>query len=220
MANMYIQIKKILFIFIILFCINFCFAGTNMFITDESKSTIIIGNIVNSIDGKTGDINFFPNLRRYPVGASTFKAPGTNPATYTNIGLDGAWKFANGLQENISFTIAIPDSLYIGSPISIRLGCGCVSTTGNFQFKMTYSYVETGESINNITSDEILYSTTNVSTTSYGYSYANFNLIPPTINDKYMQVIITRLGNIDTCNADVYVIGLSLLYYVNRFGDQ
>lgn len=157
------------------------------------------------------------NILQFSAGV--LKAPGVNPASFENLGLGGIYKFAKGNDEVIIGDIAILPEIDISTTICIRVGIASPDTTGDAIFKLEYLYRAIDEDISSSTPDDTLYSTTTVSSTSYGYKYATFNLQAPTISDKYFSYRLTRIASIDTVTNEVYVKGLSLIYYSNKLGE-
>lgn len=211
-----------IYIIIFIFSISVYLFSTEFYSCNLSFDTLVNYFVKKSGDTMSGKLLFSGDGRTqkiYQVPAGVLKGPGVNPATYTNIGLNGSYKFSDNLQESVTAAIAIPFELDISSSIAVRIGFGAINNTGNVIFQLKYRWVSSNESINDTTPDEILYSTTTVSSTAYGYTYANFNLQNPISNDKFIQLYITRLGDQDTTNSDVYVVGLSMLYYINRLGE-
>jgi len=213
------QILKLVFILFV--CENLLFATTRGHNGDEYFGDVSNNNYASFVypEYKMA-LNGDAKVRKiFQVSSGVLKAPLTNPATYTSIGLNGSYKFADNLDENVSCAIAIPFELDTSSAPCLRVGFGCSATSGNVIFKIKYLYVGSNESINNTTPDETLYSTTTVSGVSYGYTYAEFCLSQISENDKFVEIVVERLGSQDTCNDDVYVIGLSLIYLSNKLGN-
>jgi hypothetical protein len=219
--NIYYKILFCLLFFVSLFIIK-----QNIFATTcgHNKSDVFGAYPDNyiSVDCPSNKLYLIGNSRVQKIQqlpASALKAPSTNPAEYTELGLNGAFKFKKASDEIASCAIAIPFQLDKSTTPSIRIGFCSQDTSGSAIIKLEYLYRGLNEDISSVSADEVLYSTTTVSATSYGYVYANFTLLPPASTDKIIQMRITRMASLDTVTNDIFVIGLSLVYYINKLGE-
>jgi len=157
--------------------------------------------------------------RIYQMSSGTLKAPGVNPATYTDLGLNGAYKFSKGVNEVVGGAIALPFEMDRSTCAYVRIGIASPDTTGNVIFKFEYKYSSLDEDVSSTTPEEVLYTTTTVSGSAYGYFYANNLITCPSSTDKIIQFRITRMGTTDTSASECYVVGISLVYYLNKLGE-
>ena len=162
---------------------------------------------------------FFGNDSNYrdsiALVASGLKAPGSNPATYVDYGLNGAYSFSGNLDEVVSGAIGIPAGIDISSTTSLRIAFATPATTGTVIFKIEYSFFTQGDNTNTTTPEGIIYSTTTITTSASAYNRIEVNLTGLQQNDSIFIIKITRMGSADTVNDAVYLFGIRLFFYRN-----
>lgn len=213
--------NKIIFIILFLLLIN-----NNIYsLTCGQNQDEILGDYKNNnhlnINYDDSQLYFNGNSKYLvyrQLSAGILKAHGLTPATYEDYGINGAYKFAKNQNQSISCAIAIPSNLDRTVTASVRIGFSSQAVTGDVKFKIDYNYISLDEDVSTTNIENTITTTANVSAIKGGYNYAFFNLVNPSLNDKILVIRITRMSNEDTIDNDIYIIGISKLYYANKLG--
>lgn len=164
--------------------------------------------------------NFDTNYVEYlQLSAGVLKGHGLDPAAYVNYGINGAYKYVKAKNESSSFAVAIPSNYDRLSPSNnLRIGFSSNDIAGYVKFRITYRFFSLNEDVSTENAEFQVDVTGNVSAVSGGYNYAYINLQKPSDSDKIIMFDIQRMSSEDTVVNDIYVIGISLVYYANKLG--
>lgn len=152
------------------------------------------------------------------LSAGILKGHGLAPAEYVDYGLNGAYKFVKTKDENISFAVAYPSNYDRTVTSNIRIGFSTSATTGEVKFQINYSHYGLNDDVSTSNAEHTITVTANASATGGGYAYAYADIVNPDSNDKMIIFEIKRLASQDTVLTDVYVTGVSIIYYANKLG--
>lgn len=162
-------------------------------------------------------------VRRFiQIPAGGAKAPGLKPATFTSLGLNGAWDFSGVVNNQVSMAFAIPlETDYSGS-MEFRIGWSTSAMAGDVVWQVEYLWLSLDDNSNSTTPDATVTDTVTASTTAYGYNTASMTINAPAATDRIAQVKLTRLATDagDTVTADAYFIGAVIEFTQNELGNS
>jgi len=157
--------------------------------------------------------------------AAGIRAPGTKPATYVDLGLNGAWEFSDGTDDTVGVFIYVPHEIDIAVQPCIRIKWSSpTADPGNDSkqavWQVEYLWVALNEAVDGA-AQETLSVTTSASIVANGLIKSCVTLVAPSVDDIGLVVRIKRLGadGADTLGDVAHVSGFNLHYISNKLGE-
>jgi len=158
------------------------------------------------------------------MSAGGLKAPGTKPATYVTLGLDGAWEFSDNTDDTVGANIRLPGRMDLTvAPCAKIKWSSPTADPGNNSRRCVWQieslWIAEDESTIGA-AQETLKTTTTASTVANGLVSSCINLCLPEAGDIGLIVRIKRLGAdpADTLGDVVHGLGFCLHFTRDKMG--
>ena len=79
------------------------------------------------------------------IGANGIQAPGAKPADLVQHGCSISWEFSDNLEEEIQFTVRIPQRMNFSLPVTLDIGWSSPATDKMCNWNLTYSLTQLDE---------------------------------------------------------------------------
>lgn len=184
-----------------------------------------IGDSSNYAEFKTdGELNLHGTsrvLRQAQISLGAIQAPGTNPPTLVEYGLNGAYSYSATVAQTSSTVIELSFDMDKTVAPKLIVAWASSETTGICRWKLEYLYRASGEDISTTTPDGIIYIDASPNNTvANGMVITEFTLTTPDSSDIGLWLRLTRDASHvnDTMNGLAKTIGGSLWYVSNKLG--
>lgn len=159
-----------------------------------------IGDPTNYTEIKTdGEINLHGTARVYKqiwIQAEAIRAPGSNPAAFADLGISGAWQFADNLVKVVICKLPLTTDIDTSEDAYIYLGWSSPTISEVCRWQVEYLVRTLNEDLS-AAADDTLTQDENSSATANGLTIASFTL-PATAwssADNCLLLRISRMGN-------------------------
>jgi len=202
-------------------------AGTNAY--QDSSGNLLFGTAANyaqiSGDGTFSLAGTARVTRDSWLAFSGLQAPGTKPATYTDLGLSGVWEFTDGTDDTVVGNIKLLNDM--DKTVAPQICLGWSSPTADpgdnskqAVWQLEYVYSQIGEDTTAAAQGTVEV-TTSASTQTDGLVLSTFpTLDVPNAADVCVHVRIKRLGvdGDDDVGDVTHLHGMVMLYTSDKLG--
>ena len=154
------------------------------------------------------------------IQAEALRAPGTNPATFQDLGISGVWEFDDNLTRVVVAKLPLITDFDSSEDANVILGWGSPSNAGVCRWQVEYLVRGENEDMSAIAEDTLT-SDEAPSGTANGLTLSSFTIPAASLasTDHCLLLRITRLGGADTLGDVANLSGLCLSYISNKLGE-
>ena len=159
--------------------------------------------------------------RQIWIQSEGVRAPGTNPATFVDLGISGAWRFADNLTRVVICKLPLTTDIDTGENATVNLGWSSPTTSAVCRWQVEYLVRAANEDMTaaaeaTLTQDETSSATAN------GLVVSGFTIPAAALaaTDSCLLLRISRIGghDNDTLGDNAHLSGLCLHYVSNKLG--
>ena len=155
------------------------------------------------------------------IPAQAIRAPGVKPATYVDLGISGAWEFADGQEETIVCNIQIPERTLMTADLYLWMGWSSPTVSQDCDWEFAYLLRQLGEDTT-AAAQQTLQTFAESSSVANGFVFTIFTIVAAQLDadDKCLHINIMRDGNDagDTLGAAAHLHGMCLKYKTDKRG--
>jgi len=156
------------------------------------------------------------------IAIGSLKPPATHPASWSDLGIGGAWEFSDGTTEAVVLEMPLPLDIDRTEDVVADIAWASSSTTGNCVWKFSYLMRSEDEAID-AAADDTLTETASPSSTSYGLTTTSFTIPAADISDtdKLLILKLERIGGDanDTLGDAAYLTAMNFNYISDKLGE-
>jgi len=206
---------------------NLYSASANVLKTDDKFecANADIGDGTNYTEIKTdGSIEFHGNARTKKsiwIQSESLRAPGTNGATFTDVGISGAWEFADNVTRYVVCKFPLRTDIDRTEDIELVLGWFSPATSGNCKWQLEYLLRGEDEDMT-AAAESTETQTVAPSGTANGLVLTTFTVPAANISDTDHCILI-RIGRVggdaaDTMSDSAYLSGVCFQFVSDKIG--
>jgi len=195
---------------------------------DNIKNLNVTGNAtINNLSiGNNGNLILTGSARvrkNVEIAIGSMKPPSTNPADWSDLGIAGAWSFADNKISTVILEMPLPLDIDRTEDVVVDITWASPSTTGDCVWELSYLMRSENEPIN-AGADDTLNQIVAPSGTSYGLVSTSFTIPSADISDtdKLLILKLERIGN--DANDDLgdvaYLTAMNFNYVSNKLGES
>jgi len=171
-----------------------------------------------------GEINLHGTARvrrNVEIAVGAIKPPASHPASWSDLGIAGAWEFSDGTTETVILEMPLPLDIDRTEDVIVDIAWASPSTTGSCVWELSYLMRSNDEAID--AADDTLTQTVAPSSTANGLTTTSFTIPAADISDtdKLLILRLQRLGGDtnDTLGDVAYLTAMNLNYVSNKLGE-
>lgn len=167
-------------------------------------------------------------LKAIWMPAASLRDPPSQPATFVDHGISGAWQFTDNTDDTVVSNIRIPEDFDKTVAPFITICWSTTATAGDCEWQIEYLWLAPNQSSLDPVDDTLLGSTdannVTASTTAEGLVMSDFILEIPDVDDCCLQLRVKRRGDLpadtigDPALVDVELQGIRLVYTADKLG--
>ena len=156
------------------------------------------------------------------LGAGAVKAPGTKPATFSDLGISGVWQFSNGTDDSIVANVKLPEDMdrTVAPTFTVGWSTPTAVTTETAVWQLEYLYTAVGEDTSGAAQATITVDSNAVAQAN-GLVTATFPaMVAPSSTDVCVHCRVKRLGADadDDLTDDADLHGICIRYTSDKLG--
>jgi len=192
----------------------------------EGNATINDTGIFRNLIINDGNLTLTGSARvrkNVEIAIGSMKPPTTNPADWTDLGIAGAWSFADNKISTVILEMPLPLDIDRSEDVIADIAWASPSTTGDCVWQLSYLLRSENEPIN-AGADDTLSQTVAPSGTAYGLVSTSFTIPSADISDtdKLLILKLERIGN--DANDDLgdvaYLTAMNFNYISDKLGES
>jgi len=156
------------------------------------------------------------------IAVGAIKPPASHPASWSDLGIAGAWEFSDGVTETVILEMPLPLDIDRSEDVVVDIAWSSPSTSGNCVWQLQYLLRGEDEAID-ASADDTLTQTVAPSSTANGLVTTSFTIPAADISDtdKLLILRLERLGGDanDTLGDVAYLTAMNFNYVSDKLGE-
>jgi len=174
-----------------------------------------------AIDGEITQFGTARVEKQMWIQAESIKSPGVSPATFQDVGISGAWEFADGSTKVVICKFPLPTDIDYTENVTIYLGWSTPAISKNCRWQVEYLLRKADEDVTAVAEDTLTQNEGS-SATANGMTVSDFTIPAASIDatDNCLLLRISRIGGHgdDTLSNVANLHGVCFHYVSDKLG--